>query len=154
MPVFILLFLLWILLSGGVSLKVFLSGALISVLLCLFSSKTLGYDFHYISGAHKKILDKLRYLVFLWWEILKAGYQVMKMVYTKGSETSPVLVCFHTGLKSDKEKTILANSITLTAGTITVQAEDDLFCVHALDRSLADGIENCEFERRISKLGL
>ncbi|MPN02134.1 hypothetical protein SDC9_149347 [bioreactor metagenome] len=76
------------------------------------------------------------------------------MVYTKGSETRPVLVYFHTGLKSDKEKTILANSITLTAGTITVQAEDDLFCVHALDRPLADGIENCEFERRISKLRL
>jgi len=154
MPVFLLLFLLWILLSGRVSWEILVSGALISALLCFFSRKTLGYDFHYSKGAYKKITDRLRYLVFLWWEILKAGYQVMKMVYSKGSEINPVLVYFHTGLKTDKEKTILANSITLTAGTITVQAEGDLFCVHTLDRPLADGIEDCEFEHRISKLEL
>lgn len=152
MPVFLLLFLLWILLSGGVSPESLLSGVLAAVLLCVFSSKTLGFSFHYDRAAYRKILDKLCYLVFLWWEILKAGCHVMKLVYTKGSGVEPVLVYFHTGLDTDKAKTTLANSITLTAGTITVQAEDDLFCVHTLDRPLADGIEDCEFEHRISKL--
>ena len=49
-------------------------------------------------------------------------------------------------------RAVLANSITLTAGTITVETVDGRFCVHALDRSLAEGIEDCEFQRRLEKL--
>ena len=47
---------------------------------------------------------------------------------------------------------ILADSITLTAGTITVTAADGRMCVHALDASLAEGIENSQFQQRLEKM--
>ena len=40
----------------------------------------------------------------------------------------------------------------LAAGTITVLAEDGRFLVHTLDKSLGEGIEDCEFQRRLEKL--
>ena len=49
-------------------------------------------------------------------------------------------------------KVILANSITLTPGTITVSEEKGVFCVHALDKSLADGIESCSFVEILKKM--
>ena len=42
-------------------------------------------------------------------------------------------------------KVVLANSITLTPGTITVSVENDSFCVHCLDRELAEGMEDSVF---------
>ena len=49
------------------------------------------------------------------------------------------------GLKTDTARVVLANSITLTPGTITVTLEGDEFVVHCLDKELADGIENSVF---------
>ena len=47
---------------------------------------------------------------------------------------------------------LLANSITLTPGTITVDVQDDLFLVHCLDATYAQGIEDSEMQRRIARL--
>ena len=51
------------------------------------------------------------------------------------------LLLFRTGLA----KVMLADSITLTPGTITVSVENDRFCVHCLDRELAEGMEDSVF---------
>ena len=64
----------------------------------------------------------------------------------------PKLIWFDTTLKTGLSQAILADSITLTAGTITVLAEDGRFLVHTLDKSLGEGIEDCEFQRRLEKL--
>ena len=47
---------------------------------------------------------------------------------------------------------VLANSITLTPGTITVTLEEDEYLVHCLDRELGEGIESCSFEKRLEEL--
>ena len=46
-------------------------------------------------------------------------------------------------------KAMLANSITLTPGTITVDTRDDRFLVHCLDKDFGDGLENSAMEKRI-----
>ncbi len=149
---YLLIFVLWILLSGYLSLQVCIVGAVITLLLYLFRHKLLGHDDHFQLSEVGKLRDSLRYLGFLLVEILKASLIVMKLIYTRGKDTKPVLVYFNTGLKSDEARVAMANSITLTAGTITVMEEDGRFCVHSLDRSLAVGIENSEFERRLKAM--
>ncbi len=47
---------------------------------------------------------------------------------------------------------IHANSITLTPGTITVDAEHDSFLVHALTRDGAAGVVDSEMDRRVSRM--
>lgn len=148
---FFLFFVLWVLLSGKITLDVCVSGAAVSALLYYFCVRILGYRWTGLFGLRHfgRILCYLWYLLI---EILKAGFVVMRLVYTRDREMEPVLVHFRTRLKSDTARAALANSITLTAGTITVTAEGDDFCVHALDNCLTDGIENSEFERRLLEL--
>ncbi len=51
----------------------------------------------------------------------------------------PALVRFKTDLKTKQARVVLANSITLTPGTITVTLEEDEYVVHCLDKELAEG---------------
>ena len=58
---------------------------------------------------------------------------------------------FHTQLKSQAGKAMLANAITLTPGTITVTLEGSEYTVHCLDESMAEGIQDSEFVKYILK---
>lgn len=149
---FVLFFILWLLMAGAVTVRVCLWGAAVSALLWGLCRRTLGYR----PGGWKELLHKswptAAFLGVLLAEMLKAGFVVMKLIYTKGKDMEPRLIWFDTTLKSDAARAALANAITLTAGTITVEAEGERLCVHALDASLAEGIENCGFQRRLEKL--
>ena len=149
---FLLFFLLWLLLSGGISVHTCLWGVAVSALISWFCKRVLGYQWRVFCGSPSRIWAMARYFAHLLAEMLKAGFVVMRLVYTRGRNMRPLLVWYNTPLKADRERVILANSITLTAGTITVTAEDGRFCVHALDASLAKGIEDCDFQRRLEKM--
>lgn len=151
-PVAVFFFFIWILISGQVSVGVCLSGAVVSTLLYVFCVKVLGYRAGVERRSAKKTIRAVRYLGYLLVEMLKAGFVVMKLIYTRGKNMEPLLVEFSTDLKTETHRTVLANSITLTAGTITVFLEDGSLCVHALDRSLAEGLEHTNFERRLKEL--
>ena len=86
----------------------------------------------------------LRYCRLLVKEIIKANVSAMHMILTQEEEIEPVLVSFHTDLKTQMGKALLANAITLTPGTITVTLEDAEYTVHCLDESMAEGIEESE----------
>ena len=62
------------------------------------------------------------------------------------------MTSFHTRLKTDAGKVVLANSITMTPGTITVDVQDDLFLIHCLDESFDVGQEGFEMEDRIMRV--
>ena len=50
-------------------------------------------------------------------------------------------------------RAILANSITLTPGTVTIDIYDSgVFSVHALNRKFADGLLSGDMQKRIAKL--
>lgn len=149
---FIWFFLLWLLLAGEVSLHACLWGVVVSGTMHWFCRKYLGYSGHRGVGALKKVGAGAAYIWYLLVEMLKAGFVVMKLIYTRGREMRPQLVWFDTTLQGDGARAVLANSITLTAGTITVTAEDGRLCVHALDASLAAGLEDSEFQRRLETL--
>jgi multicomponent Na+:H+ antiporter subunit E len=55
-------------------------------------------------------------------------------------EIQPQIVRFRSGLKSDFEKYVLAQSITLTPGTVTLKIDGDIFLVHAISDAAAEGL--------------
>ena len=63
----------------------------------------------------------------------------------------PQMVKFKTTLKSSLARLLLAHSITLTPGTVTVNIQGDEFMVHALTRETADGVPG-EMEDRIKRV--
>ena len=66
--------------------------------------------------------------------------------------SSMVLVKVHTDLKTETARVILANSITLTPGTITVSLTEQELLVHCLDKTLAEGMEDSSFVKLLKKL--
>ena len=85
-------------------------------------------------------------------EIIKSSLTALRIVYSHKIDIQPQVVFFDVPLKSEFMRTILANSITLTPGTITVDVDDDHFCVHALDYTMTEGIEDSVFVRLLMKM--
>jgi len=85
-------------------------------------------------------------------EILKANRQVLHFIVSPQYQVEPQIVHFTSGLKSEFARVVLANSITLTPGTITVSLEGSEFYVHCLDREFAEGMENSVFVKLLKKM--
>ena len=81
------------------------------------------------------------YVPWLLGEIVRANLAVTRIVLDPRLPIDPVVVRVCAPLPGALAVTTLANSITLTPGTITLDAEDDQLTVHALEAGSADGIE-------------
>lgn len=149
---YILLFGFWLLLNGKITTEIMLLGIVITAAMGVLEYKLFGYT----PAAELRILRKapvaIAYLPVLVWEILKAGWGVTKVIFFPHNKITPTLVTFRTTLKTDFGRFLLANSITLTPGTITVQVDDDRLTVHCLDKSMLDTSEDGVFQRWIRKL--
>ncbi|QNL43735.1 Na+/H+ antiporter subunit E [Oscillibacter hominis] len=146
----LLYFVLWIILSGTLSWESCLSGAVAAAVLTLLGRKALGYRFHRVSFPY--IWKKAVYFLSLIWEIILAAVRIIGMIWRPKGELRPQIIYFDSALQTDEARALLADSITLTAGTITVAAEGPELCIHTLDRSLAQGIEQCGFIRRLREM--
>ena len=149
---YIILFLFWLLLNGKITLEVVGLGVVIVALMGLLEWRLFGY-------TPRRELTLLReapvfcaYIPVLFWEIIKAGCVVGRDILFRRYKLTPTLVTFRTELKTDYGKFLLANSITLTPGTITVQVEGDRLTVHCLDKSMLDTSPDGTFHRWIRKL--
>lgn len=149
---YIVLFLMWIIFNGNITLEIVLFGLAIAALMYAFLCKFMNYSIRKDLFLCKKSLRILQYVLVLVWEIVKANATVMHMILSPRFHNEPVLVKFKTDLKSSMTRAVLANSITLTPGTITVSLEGDEYTVHCLDKRLAEGIESSVFVRLLHKL--
>ena len=115
-------FSLWVIFNGRVTLEIIIAGALISFVLDMFVKKILKINFP--GASFFKVLklfpDALFYVIVLIIEIIKANLSITKLVLAPQIEVEPCLVKFTTPLKTQAARVALANSITLTPGTITV----------------------------------
>jgi multicomponent Na+:H+ antiporter subunit E len=66
----------------------------------------------------------------------------------------PVWARLDTAVGTPLQKTLYANSITLTPGTLTTDVEADHFLVHALSPEGIEDLRRGEMERRIRRLGI
>lgn len=139
------LFLLWILLNGRVTPEIVAIGAGLTAALALFMARFLGWSVRRERDIFRLAPLFLLYLLNLLWETLKAAVTVSLVAFTPSLRPEPVLVEFRSGLPREYQNVILANSITLTPGTITVFQEGDRFLVHALRREYAEGLNRSSF---------
>ena len=139
---YLIFFLIWIIYNGQFTLEIGAFGVVIAGLMYWFICKFLDYKpkIDFILG--KKLLQIIHYVFVLVTEIIKANFAVIKMIMSSKYEIEPAVIRFKTDLKTMPAKILLANSITLTPGTITVSLDGDEYVVHCLDKSLAEGI-NC-----------
>ena len=160
---FAILFLVWMLLSGKWEWKFVIFGIVASLAIAYICT-----PFLIVTGSNKKQFylfgcNPLKLLIYSAWlikEIALSSLATTRLVLSPHMEYLPRIVYFSIPFKNPAATMFLANSITLTPGTITLDVlEDGVFEVHALtaeaEASLMSGVmakktawlygENCEF---------
>lgn len=149
---YLLYFIVWIIFAGSINLEVCAFGIVIASVIFAFTCKFMDYSIEKEKRALKKSFQFLVYVIVLLKEIMVANYQTVKMILSEKEEIKPVLVDFQPDIKGEIGKVLLANSITLTPGTITVNLDESGYLVHCLDESLADGMEDSVFVELLKKM--
>ncbi len=147
-----LLLLFWIVLNGKFTWEIFTIGALICAALYLFLYRFMGYSPKKELAVAKKIPSLLLYLVILIKEVIVANCKVIYFIYNSKLEVEPRVVYFRRKFKSESHKTMLAQSITLTPGTITINLDGSKYTVHCLDKDMALGLGDSVFVKQLKKM--
>lgn len=145
-------FILWLAMNGRVTTETVTLGILVSAALHLFSRRFLSVHPASPTSMLRLLPRVLLYLALLFIEIVKANLQVIRLVLSPVIEVEPCLVRFRTDLRSEAARVALANSITLTPGTLTVSLEENDLLIHALDRDMARGVDESVFVRHLRRM--
>lgn len=145
-------FLLWVIFNGSFTWEIAAFGIVIAAALFAFTCKFMDYSIEKEIQNIKRVFQVIAFICLLLKEITLANFAVIRLILTQKEEIEPELVTFRSNLKTPTARAFLANVITLTPGTITVTLEEDRFLVHCLDESMAEGIEDLEFQKRLSAL--
>jgi multicomponent Na+:H+ antiporter subunit E len=152
---FVVLFGLWLLLSGHFDffhITVGFFSALAVTLVHIRLNRFLYYKKRIAEGHHLNWGRLMLYIPWLIWEIIVASIQVAYVVLHPRTPINPSLVKFKTKLPNIAARVILGNSITLTPGTLTIRIEDDEFLVHALTDASHSSIVDGSLPRQVAKL--
>ncbi len=130
-------FVLWLALSSKLDLPELITGGVVCLIVSFFGVHVyskLGLPPLSIKG----ILFFLIYIIVLFWEIIKANFDVAYRIIHPRMPIKPGIVVIKTSLKSDIAKLILANSITLTPGTFTLDVIGDKLLIHWINVKAED----------------
>ncbi len=126
---FLVLFALWLLLTWSVQTADVVAGIVVSLLtVALMGNIFIEKAIRLLNP--KRVFWAIVYVPYLLWFILIANMDVAYRVLNPTMPIRPGIIKFKTGLKTDMGKTFLANSITLTPGTLTIDIIGDEFYVH------------------------
>ena len=142
----------WLILNGRITGEILLLGGLLSALIYLFLVIVMGYSPRKEWRMLRKSGLAAAYAAVLLWEILKANGAVLRCLYLQKAVVDPVIVRVDVPLKSETARVILANSITLTPGTITVSLEGSRLLVHCLRSAYAADLATSRFVRLLQKM--
>ena len=150
---------LWVGLSGKLD-SLFLTAGIISAAVVLFVTEAifhprdpLGFEhppsrFSWLAGT---IFRLAVYFPLLLWEIALANVHVARLVLDPRMPISPSLVEFESPLRTEASNAVLANSITLTPGTVTVDMSAQRFIIHCISETSRRGIQDGELLKQVAR---
>ena len=153
----VVMFAFWFLLSGKVDFKFLLYGALtaiISAWICvplLLLPNAVGTKKYFIFDVN---LGKYAlYWLWLLKEVVNANIDVVKATVKSEMVINPRVIAFRIKYDNPMAHTTLANSITLTPGTVTLNVtEDGLYEIHALTDGAAEGLLGGGMQQKVADL--
>jgi len=120
---------LWLLLTSTSNIQEVVAGAVLALLVA-----ALGYKGFTRRGlcifSPRRLVHLSIYLPVFFWEMIKANFDVAYRVIQPRMPIRPGIVAIKTQLKSDIGKLFLANSITLTPGTLTLDVQGEYLFIH------------------------
>ncbi len=146
----------WLLLTHNLGWHNLVAGAAISLLTTIVFSRYFNFD-------ATKMINPARwfwtiiYIIYFIWQCVKANFDVAYRVLHPAVPIKPGIVRINLTLRGSLARTILANSITMTPGTIAVDIIDDIMYVHWINVSSLDHDKYAyrisgKFERILKKI--
>ena len=129
---FIVMMVVWMAFTTSLEPAELITGLFVSLIIAVFSSgffSCCGLEILFSTS----IIYVVQYFFVFIWALVKSNFSMAKRVISPSLPINPGIVKFKTNLKNDTAKLILANSITLTPGTLTVDLVDDTFYIHWID---------------------
>ena len=151
MATFVILFGFWVVLSGKFDLFHLTLGFICSLVISMLTHNLLFANVR-VGDIKLTIIRFVRYLPWLIYQIFVSNFYVAYLVLSPKMPINPQIIRFKTKLESDISWVVLANSITLTPGTITMDIKDGEFYVHALAKKVADDLNAGEMEDRVAHI--
>lgn len=153
----IVLFALWLLLNGRFTadagmVQIVVTGVVVVGVVCLFAYKALDITPAQEWAFWRRLPLLLVYAGVLVWEILKANWQMIRLIFRRNYKIQPVIVKVNMPLCKTYTRVILANSITLTPGTITVDTDGEEFTVYCIDREFSQGLDTSAFVKWLERV--
>ena len=148
---FIICLLLWLLFNGRITWEILAFGIAVSAAVTWLYRRLTGVTRETERRLARKIPGFFRLLAMLLREVFRANLAVIRRVYGR-KKPDPCLASFRAPLETTAARVALADSITLTPGTITAGLEESRFTVHCLDRSMSEGLEDSGFVRRLQSM--
>lgn len=146
----VLFFGFWVALNGRFTWEIAGLGAAMAALAMLFLCRCCDWSIKKEAGLYRAVPRLTLYALVVIREIIKANLALCRLVYRGRPE--PVVRVIRTRLKTRMGRMLLANSITLTPGTITLSCKEDQLTVHCLTPKMAGGLEENAFEKRLLKI--
>lgn len=151
------LFAIWVLLSGKYEIKFLLIGLLASMVISIIcmpfmmiTNHRTGKEFFIL---RVNLIKLIPYCLWVVKEIFKSTIVVSREILKVKMDYEPRIVYFSMPFENPMASVILANSIILTPGTITIDIMDGgIFEVHAVNKESADDLLSGEMPRRVAEL--
>ena len=133
------LFVIWLIANNSLGLDIMLTGAALAALLAVAFAPFSGAYAH-ISWTPRVLLNVLLYFAVFIEELVRANLNVLRLVLSPRIHIEPGIIEIQTTLKSPLGRLVLANSITLTPGTLVVDIKDDTLFIHWINVSARDPV--------------
>jgi len=126
---FATLLLFWLMLTGRLTVDVLAVGVLAALVIALLYPNGLSF-FTEFRATPEAFVAGLRYYGYFFRELVKANLRLTAIVLSPSLPVKPGIVKVRTRLKSRMGRLMLANSITLTPGTLTVEMDGEWLYIH------------------------
>ncbi len=133
----VILFAFWLMITWSLHYQQVIAGLICCLIVVWFCRDILIFREERPAITISTIIKVIKFVVLHFIAVVEANIQVAKIVLSPKMPISPTVIEFKTQLKNDLCKVILANAITLTPGTLTIDLEDDVYLVHALTKQNA-----------------
>ena len=143
---FIVSFAFWLLLTWSFAVQELIAGAVVSLAVALFAARFFIHEKAFWLANPAKFFSGLFYWICIFpIELIKANVDMARRCFGGCKDVKPGIVKVPVDLKSDYGQAALANSITLTPGTITMEVTEEegqtYFYIHWIDVSAPSGKE-------------
>jgi multicomponent Na+:H+ antiporter subunit E len=128
---FLVLFAVYVLLAGFIVEEIII-GALISLIVTILITKYVNYQIDW-KLPYRLVVFLVVYLPVFIWQLILANIDIARRVLSINIPLNPGFVKVETELEGDFSKLMLANSITLTPGTLSIDVDKQSLYIHTVD---------------------